>query len=155
MKIIDIHTHIYPDEIARKATDSVRTFYGIGDGTMDGTERMLLEKGAQAGISQFVILPVAIRPDRVQGINNFVLQRAGQRDCFIPFGTVHAAMDGLTDEVERLEKKMETRMQAVEIADDVAKKQLKIVQDIASLLGETAADTLIAIDRLKETISDD
>ena len=102
MKIIDIHTHIYPDEIARKATDSVRTFYGIGDGTMDGTERMLLEKGAQAGISQFVILPVAIRPDRVQGINNFVLQRAGQRDCFIPFGTVHAAMDGLTDEVERL-----------------------------------------------------
>ena len=32
---------------------------------------------------------------------------------------------------------------------------MKIVQDIASLLGETAADTLIAIDRLKETISDD
>ena len=44
---------------------------------------------------------------------------------------------------------------AAEIADDVAKKQLKIVQDIASLLGETAADTLIAINRLKETISDD
>ena len=50
---------------------------------------------------------------------------------------------------------MEMRMQAVEIADDVAKKQLKIVQDIASLLGETAADTFIAINRLKETISDD
>lgn len=64
-------------------------------------------------------------------------------------------MRDVTAEVERLEKKMETRMQAVEIADDVAKKQLKIVQDIASLLGETAADTLIAIDRLKETISDD
>lgn len=64
-------------------------------------------------------------------------------------------MRDVTDEVERLEKKMETRLQAVEIADGVAKKQLKIVQDIASLLGETAADTLIAIDRLKETISDD
>lgn len=64
-------------------------------------------------------------------------------------------MRDVTDEVERLEKKMETRLQAVAIADDVAKKQLKIVQDIASLLGETAADTLIAIDRLKETISDD
>ena len=64
-------------------------------------------------------------------------------------------MRDVTDEVERLEKKLETRMQAVAIADDVAKKQLKIVQDIASLLGETAADTLIAIDRLKETISDD
>ena len=53
------------------------------------------------------------------------------------------------------EKKTEMRLQAVDIANDVAKKQLKIVQDIASLLGETAADTLIAIDRLKETISDD
>ena len=61
----------------------------------------------------------------------------------------------VTEEMERQEKKAEMRMQAVEIADDVAKKQLKIVQDIASLLGETAADTLIAINRLKETISDD
>ena len=34
MKIIDIHTHIYPDDIARKATDSVREFYGIGDGSI-------------------------------------------------------------------------------------------------------------------------
>ena len=61
----------------------------------------------------------------------------------------------VTDEMSQQEKKMEMRMQAVEIADDVAKKQLKIVQDVASLLGETAADTLIAINRLKETISDD
>ena len=53
------------------------------------------------------------------------------------------------------EKKLEMRLQAVDIANGVAKKQLKIVQDIASLLGETAADTLIAVEHLKETISDD
>ena len=50
------------------------------------------------------------------------------------------------------EKKMEMRMQAVEIADDVAKKQLKIVQDIASLLGETTAETKIALTKLKDAI---
>ena len=61
----------------------------------------------------------------------------------------------VTDEMHEQEKKLEMRMQAVDIANDVAKKQLKIVQDIASLLGETAADTMIAIERLKETISDD
>ena len=61
----------------------------------------------------------------------------------------------VSDEMEQQEKKLEVRMQAVEIANDVAKKQLKIVQDIASLLGETAADTMIALERLKETISDD
>lgn len=64
-------------------------------------------------------------------------------------------MRDVTEEMQRQSKKMETRMQAVNIADDVAKKQLQIVQNIASLLGETAADTLIAIERLKETISDD
>ncbi|MBQ2865631.1 MAG: amidohydrolase family protein [Clostridia bacterium] len=102
MKIIDIHTHIYPDDIAQKATDSVRNFYQIGDFSMNGTADMLLKRGAQAGISQFVILPVAIRPDRVQHINDFIWEQAQLHDCFIPFGTVHAAMDGLTDEVERL-----------------------------------------------------
>jgi uncharacterized protein YbbC (DUF1343 family) len=64
-------------------------------------------------------------------------------------------MRDVTEEMRQQEKKMEMRLQAVDIANDVAKKQMKIVQDIASLLGETAADTLIAIDRLKETISDD
>lgn len=103
MKIIDIHTHIYPDTIAQKASDSVKEFYeGLGDPTMRGTESMLLERGRKAGIDKFVILPVAIRPDRVKSINDFVYQRAQDNSALIPFGTVHAAMDGLTEEVERL-----------------------------------------------------
>ena len=103
MKIIDIHAHIYPDNIAQKAADSVKVFYeGIGDRSMNGTEGMLLERGDQAGIDRFVALPVAIRPDRVQGINDYIYQRAQANPRLIPFGTVHAAMDGLTDEVERL-----------------------------------------------------
>ena len=102
MRIIDIHTHIYPDEIAQKATDSVRNFYSIGCDTMNGTVDMLLEKGKQAGIEKYVILPVGIRPDRVRHINDFIQQQAKAHSCFIPFGTVHAAMDDLSDEVERL-----------------------------------------------------
>ena len=102
MKIIDIHTHIYPDDIAQKATNSVKNFYGIGDSHMNGTESMLLQRGRQAGISQFVILPVAIRPDRAQHINDFILQKAVENPDYIPFGTVHAAMDGLAEETERL-----------------------------------------------------
>ncbi len=102
MQIIDIHTHIYPDEIAQRATDSVKNFYGIGGSNMNGTESMLLHRGREAGISKFVILPVAIRPDRVQSINNFILQRAEDNPDLIPFGTVHAAMDGIVEETERL-----------------------------------------------------
>lgn len=101
MKIIDIHTHIYPDKIAVKATDSVRDFYGIpGSGNMDGMVSTLLKRGAEAGISQFVVLPVSNSADRVRQINTFLLEQANSHDCFIGFGTVHAAMEGLAQEVD-------------------------------------------------------
>jgi len=102
MRLIDIHSHIYPDEIAQKATDSVQEFYHIGDRKMHGTAAQLLEQGAKAGIAQFVILPVAIRPDRVQGINNFIYQKTQEESRFIGCGTVHAAMEGIGDEVDRI-----------------------------------------------------
>ena len=42
-----------------------------------------------------------------------------------------------------------------EIADRVVDKQMRIVQEIASLLGETAAETKIALYKLKESIKDE
>lgn len=103
MKLIDIHTHIYPTEIAQRATDSIRDFYRVGlDGKMNGSVDMLLERSAAAGISQCVVLPVSIRPNRVREINDFVKAQADLHDNFIPFGTVHAKMDGLTEEAERI-----------------------------------------------------
>ena len=42
-----------------------------------------------------------------------------------------------------------------EIADRVVDKQMRIVQEIASLLGETAAETKIALTKLKESIRDE
>ena len=104
MQIIDIHTHIYPDAIARKATDSVAQFYGIDGAGMSGTSQQLLERGKMAGISHYIVLPVAIRPDRVTGINDFIVQQAAQHDCFTGFGTLHAGMAGLCEEAERIEK---------------------------------------------------
>ena len=102
MQIFDIHTHVYPDEIAQKATDSVKNFYSIGGANMDGTTSMLLERGKAAGISRFLILPVAIRPERAAGINDFILQQTKLHPEFVGFGTVHAGMENLTDEVHRI-----------------------------------------------------
>ena len=102
MKIIDIHTHIYPAEVAQKATDSIRDFYEIHEGHMDGTVDMLLSRSRQAGITQNVILPVAITPNRVQKINDFIHRQAEDHPNFIPFGTVHAEMEDIAGETERL-----------------------------------------------------
>ena len=101
--LIDIHTHIYPDKIARKAADSVRDFYDLeGSLQMDGTVDMLLKRGAEAGISHFVVLPVSNGPTHVRSINNFILEQTKTHDNFIGFGTVHAAMDSIGDEVDRI-----------------------------------------------------
>lgn len=64
-------------------------------------------------------------------------------------------MRDITDEESTREKKENISRQTVEIADKVVDKQMRIVQEIASLLGETAAETKIALTKLKETISDE
>ena len=64
-------------------------------------------------------------------------------------------MRDITEEENVRRKKEDISRHTVEIADNVVDKQMRIVQEIASLLGETAAETKIALTKLKETIADE
>ena len=64
-------------------------------------------------------------------------------------------MRDITDEEADREKKTRINKQTLEVADTVVEKQMRIVQEIASLLGETAAETKIALTKLKESIADE
>ena len=64
-------------------------------------------------------------------------------------------MRDITDDEAEREKKARINKQTVEVADTVVEKQMRIVQEIASLLGETAAETKIALTKLKESIGDE
>ena len=64
-------------------------------------------------------------------------------------------MRDVTDEEKEREKKEDISRQTVEVADKVVEKQMRIVQEIASLLGETAAETKIALAKLKESITNE
>ena len=64
-------------------------------------------------------------------------------------------MIDITDEENRRKRKEQLSQQTVEIADQVVDKQMRIVQEIAYLLGETAAETKIALSKLKESISNE
>lgn len=100
MHFIDFHSHVYPDAIAPKAADSIREFYHLGDDAMDGKVQTLLEQGTKAGIEKFVILPVALRPSRTRHINDFILEEVAKEDRFYGYGTIHAGMENLCEEVE-------------------------------------------------------
>jgi uncharacterized Fe-S cluster-containing protein len=62
--------------------------------------------------------------------------------------------DVTLEEKSRL-KKEKINQQTVEIADKVIEKQMRVVQEIASLLGETTAETKIALTNLKESLKNE
>ena len=64
-------------------------------------------------------------------------------------------MRDVTDEQNEREKKESISRQTIEVADKVVDKQMRIVQEIASLLGETAAETKIALAKLKESVQNE
>ena len=66
-----------------------------------------------------------------------------------------AILRDITAEEEERARKEEISRETVEVADKVVDKQMRIVQEIASLLGETAAETKVALTKLKESIRDE
>lgn len=64
-------------------------------------------------------------------------------------------MRDVTDEEYEKARKENISRKTIEVADKVVDKQMRIVQEIASLLGETAAETKIALSKLKESITDE
>lgn len=71
------------------------------------------------------------------------------------YGVLMCLLRDITGEETAKEKKERINRQTVEVADKVVDKQMRIVQEIASLLGETAAETKIALTKLKESIRDE
>ena len=104
MKIIDFHTHIYPDKIAVKGSQSICDFYGF-DYSYTGSAGELLSEGKKAGISEFLLLPVAVKPEHVRHINEFTANEVRRHNEFYGFGTVHAAMDDVLSELEVIIKR--------------------------------------------------
>ncbi len=71
------------------------------------------------------------------------------------YDIIIAFMRDITEEYNERISKDELSRKAMDITDKVIEKQMRTVQEIASLLGETTAETKIALERLKETLRDE
>lgn len=71
------------------------------------------------------------------------------------YNIIISIMRDVTREEQEKEQKEQMGKNTVEIADKVIEKQMRVVQEIASLLGETTAETKIALTKLKESLSDE
>jgi uncharacterized Fe-S cluster-containing protein len=63
-------------------------------------------------------------------------------------------MKDVTERVNYDSKLQEVKLEALSITDDVIRKQMLVAQQIASLLGETTAETKVALVNLKKTLDD-
>jgi len=66
-----------------------------------------------------------------------------------------ALLRDITQEEEARKTKEVMSQQTIEVADRVIEKQMRVVQEIASLLGETTAETKVALTKLKETLKNE
>ena len=84
-------------------------------------------------------------------------------DCYVEQTIIYDAeyhiiiciMRDVSDVEREREKKENMSHTTAAIADKVVENQMRIVQEIASLLGETAAETKVALMKLKESIADE
>jgi PAS domain-containing protein len=64
-------------------------------------------------------------------------------------------MRDITEDAARKAAKEEFNRKTIEITDKVIEKQMRAVHEIASLLGETTAETKVALTKLKESLSNE
>lgn len=104
MFYIDVHTHIFPHNIAAKVVTELENYYGYpwsGTGETDD----LLNSMQEAGPGKAVIFSSATKPEQVESINNFLAASAAENpDRFIGFGTMHPDYDRKREEIDRLIK---------------------------------------------------
>ena len=71
---------------------------------------------------------------------------------YIEGDEIFVLMQDITQEEERKEELAKLKMHTVETAQNVIEKQMRVAQEIASLLGETTAETKVVLNRLKDVV---
>ena len=96
--IIDFHTHIFPDKIAKKTVEYLNKVGNITPHT-DGTTAALLSEMEKAGVDIAVNQPVLTNPNSFESVNRFAIEvneyfRDKDRRV-ISFGGIHPACEDI------------------------------------------------------------
>jgi len=125
-KILDIHTHTYPDAIAERAKVALEHFYEFtceGDGTVGD----LAESSAKAGVSGMLLLSVATNVKQIKNVNlwaaNAMSQMIDRGFESAAFGGIHQDCPDMAAELDHMKElglcgvKIHPDIQGVDIDD--------------------------------------
>ncbi|MPN42360.1 hypothetical protein SDC9_189917 [bioreactor metagenome] len=65
-------------------------------------------------------------------------------------GLILGIFKDITEEEKQKEKDFKVKNESIKLAQDVIDKQMYVAQQIASLLGETTAETKVSLSKLKD-----
>lgn len=120
---IDIHNHIYPTELAPRAVRGVGHFYHLNMHE-DGTAASLLRLQKEAGLDYSLVHSVALKPEQVTTINDFIAEQCKENPSFIGFATMHQDFEDVEGEIARVRAlglegfKLHPDSQGVDIDDE-------------------------------------
>ena len=105
--IIDFHTHIFPDKIAKRTIDLLSEKGGIppfSDGTVNG----LIEKMEQSGVDISVTLPVLTNPSQFESVTRFATEInesfSNKEKRLISFAGIHPKCENIEDKMLFIKK---------------------------------------------------
>jgi len=121
-RIIDIHTHAFPDFLAEKAIIALEATSGDEKAHLNGTISDLLKSMDRAGIEISVICSIATAPKQVPSITQWSKEIASER--IVPFPSIHPDYTDFRDEIARIKDlgikgtKMHPQYQGFNIDED-------------------------------------
>ena len=105
MRIVDVHTHAFADEVAARATPALAEHGGVTP-SYDGTVGGLIASMDRAGVAVSVVQPVATKASQVRTINDWAaaLNRpdAPSAGRIVAFGAMHPDFEDPASEIARM-----------------------------------------------------
>lgn len=99
-KVIDMHAHFFPDELAQKAVDNLGNYYNL-EMHCNGTYSDLTARAEKAGITKLVIHATALKPGHVEHVNDNTASHI--TDTIAGFGSIHRDYEGdFEKEIKRI-----------------------------------------------------
>ena len=100
-KVIDVHTHIWPEKLAPRAVEHVGTYYSYEMHGM-GTIEDLKQSASEAGVEKFIIHSSALKASQVEDVNSATASHLC--DNVAGFGTLHPEYTDFEKEIKRIKE---------------------------------------------------
>lgn len=98
--IFDFHVHVFPDNVAERATENLHTYYKVPMASTGTWAEFLKSSAENPQIKKCLIHSTATRPSQVVAVNTFLSGIIN--DDLLGFGTVHPDFEDIEGEIDRL-----------------------------------------------------